>query len=114
MPSGVRGPVLGPPCIRQRPLAIAGCRHDLPLRVLAPHRGAFIGSPCGLPFRRSTAFVSLRMGFTYRSSRPPPDIHRPHHGLTAFVDMNVLNDHLLLATGTMLLERLHLVREDLQ
>ena len=35
-PSGVRGPVLGPPCIRQRPFAMAAARQGLPLRVQAP------------------------------------------------------------------------------
>src|SRR5271166_4777847 len=49
-PALVRGPVLAPPCIRQRPLRIAGPLHGVPLRVLAPHRGAMPGSPVGLPF----------------------------------------------------------------
>jgi hypothetical protein len=40
-PSGVRGPVLFPPCIRQRPLGIAGALQGLPVRLeCAPHRGA--------------------------------------------------------------------------
>jgi hypothetical protein len=39
-PSGVRGPVLIPPCIRQRPLSIAGALHGLPVRFeCAPHLG---------------------------------------------------------------------------
>ena len=33
------GPVLLPPCIRQRPFGIAACRHRFPLRVCAPQRG---------------------------------------------------------------------------
>jgi len=49
-PSGVRGPVLAPPCIRHRPLRIAGARHAVPRRVLAPHLGAVFGSPGGFPF----------------------------------------------------------------
>src|SRR5947207_1036107 len=49
-PSGVRGPVLAPPCIRQRPLDIPGARHSLPRRVLAPHLEALFGSPGRLPF----------------------------------------------------------------
>ena len=38
-PSAVRGPVDGPPCIRQRPFGIAGAQHGIPLRVRAPQRG---------------------------------------------------------------------------
>ncbi len=38
-PSGVRGPVLLPPCIRQRPFGIPGPKQGVPRRVLAPHRG---------------------------------------------------------------------------
>ena len=34
LPSGVRGPVLGPPCMRHWPFAIGGDWHRLPLRVL--------------------------------------------------------------------------------
>ncbi len=33
------GPVLLPPCIRQRPFAIAGLWQDVSLLVLAPQRG---------------------------------------------------------------------------
>ena len=40
-PSSVRGPVLRPPCMRQRNRPrIAGARHGQPARVRAPHRGA--------------------------------------------------------------------------
>src|SRR3954447_4355064 len=38
-PSTVRGPVLGPPCIRHRPFGMAAPRHGSPSRRLAPHRG---------------------------------------------------------------------------
>ena len=37
LPIGAPGDV--PPCIRQRPFSIAGDRHDVPFRVLAPQRG---------------------------------------------------------------------------
>jgi len=40
-PSAVRGPVLSPPCIRQRPFLIAGWRQQPPARVRAPQRGVF-------------------------------------------------------------------------
>src|ERR1039457_4033061 len=49
-PLFVRGPVLVPPCIRQRPLCRPGPLQGAPFRVLAPHRGAVLGSPAGLPF----------------------------------------------------------------
>ena len=54
-PSAVRGPVLRPPCIRQRAEPrTAGARHGWPPRVraFAPQRGARDGSPQALPFRR--------------------------------------------------------------
>ena len=54
-PSAVRGPVLRPPCIRQRAEPrTAGARHGWPPRVRAPapQRGAREGSPQALPFRR--------------------------------------------------------------
>ena len=60
-PSGVRGPVLGPPCNRHLPFGIAGALHAPPLLVRAPQRGADCargrvirqsGSHCaGLSFR---------------------------------------------------------------
>ena len=49
-PSGVRGPVAVPPCIRHLPFRMAGPRQAVPRRVLAPHRGAELGSPGRLPF----------------------------------------------------------------
>jgi hypothetical protein len=55
-PSGVLGPVLSPPCIRQRPLGIAGPLQGVPRRVLAPHRLAFRKSPGGLPFLSQPSF----------------------------------------------------------
>lgn len=39
-PSGVRGPVLLPPCSLHRPLGIAGPAQGHPARVRDPHRGA--------------------------------------------------------------------------
>ena len=70
-PSGVRGPVLLPPCIRHRPFRIAGARQAVPRRVRAPHRGAVAGSPGGLPCRNQPwDTFSLRMGFI--GDKPPP------------------------------------------
>jgi hypothetical protein len=49
------GPRAGgvPPCIRQRPFAMAGDRQGIPMRVrqAALQRGAALGSPRGLPLR---------------------------------------------------------------
>jgi len=50
-PSAVRGPVLSPPCIRQRPFFMAGWRQDSPERVWAPQRRAARKSPSVAPFR---------------------------------------------------------------
>jgi hypothetical protein len=49
-PSELRGPVLAPPCILQRPFGMAGLLQDVPSRVLAPHRIARLKSPGGLSF----------------------------------------------------------------
>jgi len=73
-PSAVRGPVLAPPCIRQRPFGIAGPRQAPPARVRAPQRGAARKSPGGLPFfsrpRRSGGSEAARgqgAGFLWRA-----------------------------------------------
>jgi hypothetical protein len=51
-PSGVRGPVLFPPCDQHRPFAIAGAWQAQPVvRAFAPQRGARLGLPRGLPLR---------------------------------------------------------------
>jgi len=41
--------VLAPQCMRHLPLGIAGARHGVPCRGLAPHLGAVFGSPGGFP-----------------------------------------------------------------
>jgi hypothetical protein len=50
-PAAVRGPVLIPPCSRQRPLAMAGWRQEPWIRVWAQQRGAARKSPGRLPLR---------------------------------------------------------------
>jgi len=101
-PSGVRGPVLAPPCIRQRPLRIAGARHFSPCRVLAPHRGAVFGSPGGLPFF-SHPDPLLRSRFLFFGFIVAAHVsgivlaHLAHDGLTAFMDLHVFYDHFLFA-----------------
>lgn len=55
MPSSVRGPVLAPPCILQRPLGIATRRHGaLVRRAQAPQRGAFRAAARGDDARGSS------------------------------------------------------------
>ena len=54
-PSIVRGPVLAPPCSRQRPFGIAAAWQGLPVRLdRAPHRGA--------AFRQGKRLQGARMG----------------------------------------------------
>jgi hypothetical protein len=53
LPSGVLGPVEGPPCTQQRPLGIAGALQGPPCDLVrAPHLGALWELPLrlGLPF----------------------------------------------------------------
>src|ERR1019366_616610 len=60
-PLGVRGPMLAPPCIRQRPLRMARALHFVALRVLAPHLGAVFGPPGELPFFNQLDFSPFRL-----------------------------------------------------
>ena len=69
LPSGVRGPVLKPPCSRHRVLPLSGgFWHAVPRRVLAPQlwRGRSVPKRHGMPFSR-LLFVMLEfspgMGF---------------------------------------------------
>ena len=89
----MRGPVLVPPCIRQRPLCMAGPLHGAPLRVLAPHRGAVLGSPVELPFfnhpRRFAWGSLITISVIPLPSLPACCWHGAHNGLatTVYVDM---------------------------
>ncbi len=69
-PAAVLGPVLRPPCIRQRPLGMAGLRHDVLRLVLAPHRGAVCQSPGGLPFLNHPRSGRFTRGSTCLLSSP--------------------------------------------
>ena len=74
-PSGVRGPVLGPPCIRHRPFAIAAPLQEPPSRVRAPHRGVAFASSSRLSkarARASSAILATPSGL-------PAGPHRPCH-----------------------------------
>ena len=90
-------PVDLPPCIRHRPFDMLGPRHGVPLRVLAPHLGAFM--------------KAQRMGLILLfSSTPAPPGDVANDGLTALMDVDVLDRHLLLALAAVLVEGFHLRR----
>jgi len=100
-PAPVRGPVLAPPCIRQRPLRMAGPLHRVPFHVLAPHRGAVLGSPGRLPFfnhPRRFAWGSLIAIFLIPLS-PALTCCRDgaHYGLAATAYVDVLDGTVLFA-----------------
>jgi hypothetical protein len=57
-PSGVRGPVLFPPCSLHRPLDIGGDLQGIPFLVFAPH----LPASCGMTSRSLFWIVSLRLG----------------------------------------------------
>ena len=81
----MRGPVLVPPWIRHRPLAIAGDPHGVPLRrFLAPHRGAALAALSA--FRQSGTY-GLLSGFI---TAPGPDTPGDNR-LTSVTDVNVLD-----------------------
>jgi hypothetical protein len=88
MPSGVRGPVLVPPCIRQRPLRIAGPRHLPPCRVFAPQRGPEWKSPGGLPFFSHPRRLAWAVSVISTTERPPrrPTCQRPVDPTTLRLD----------------------------
>ena len=85
-PSGVRGPVLIPLCIRQRPFRIAGPLQEPPRRVRAPHRGdAFANSKWLNKMRAWGSFAILpRPPPTFRRGHPAPFDLARNHGLPAF------------------------------
>jgi len=96
LPTGAPLP-LAPPCILHRRFPrTAGDRHGVPLRVRAPHRGAwFIGDS------------SWRMGLFLRFlGVPSPGVDRTDDRLSALVHVDVLDGHLLLAFTSMVIERL--------
>jgi hypothetical protein len=100
-PSGVRGPVLSPPCRRQRRrFFIAGDWHGLPLRVRAPQRGQDCanGSVVRQSGRRSAGFLA-HFGRT-PSPRSPRGCDVSDNGLPSWMDVNVFDTDNLLTTFT--------------
>src|SRR5215470_14710793 len=79
-PSAVRGPVLRPPCIRQRPFFMAGWRQEQPARVRAPQRGAARKSPDRAPFlrrpRRSAGRLAVEASGGNERWSPCPAVDR--------------------------------------
>jgi hypothetical protein len=113
-PSGVRGPVLGPPCIRQRPFGIAGLLHGVPALVRAPQRGALSGLPGRLPFFKRPKFRDTWASWAILANSPGPIAPAPtlygasDYGLSARPDLDALvnNSDRLLATTSDPIERL--------
>ena len=69
LPSVVRGPVLFPPCIRQRSLPVsAGFLHGVPARVFARHR---VPCHCGPNHVPRPAFNSLTLSTEINSPKVP-------------------------------------------
>ena len=93
LPLGAPGEV--PPCMRQRPLGIAGDRHGFPFRVCAPQAVAGFEWPVFECMGLSVRFLNFF----------PPGMHRfGDDGLSApVIDMNVA--HSLLAPVRQLVER---------
>jgi hypothetical protein len=76
-----------PPCIRHLPFAIAGCLHGFPVRLLyAPHLGTLING------------LLARDCFSLFIFAPTPLGYIANNGLTAFMDVNMLHGHPLLAS----------------
>ena len=94
-PSDVRGPVLSPPCSRQRQFFIAGDRHGVPARVRAPQRGddCANGSVVRQSGRRSAGFLGDFLCAPSPTGRDVTD-----NGFPSRMDVNVLDADNLLAT----------------
>ena len=94
----MRGPVLVPPCIRQRPLAIAGDPQGLPFRrFLAPHRGAALAA--SKPFFHAESFGLLSVFITAPLVDTPGD-----DGLSSVTDVDALDGDSLGAAGSELVK----------
>jgi hypothetical protein len=119
-PSAVRAPVDFPPCIRQRPLPIAGPRQGRPARVRAPQRRADVGSPGGFPFFNQPyrgVWGALSDSGSSTALCPPASAAAFHlasnHRLTAITDMNMLNHHGLPTTVTQAVHGNHAALTDI-
>lgn len=106
-PSGVRGPVLGPPCIRHRPFAIAAPLHEPPRRVRAPHRGVVFANSRRLNRMRVRAWSAILATPSGLPGGPTaPAIDLPcNNSLAALRNMDVLHCHHLTTAGSHALQR---------
>jgi hypothetical protein len=113
-PSGVREPVLAPPCIRHLPLHIAGALQGVPRRVLAPHLAAVFGSPGGFPFLSQPfrggsgcsffIFPVILLGSLFTTGWA----HQPNDRLAAVIDIHIPYNHRLADSSPMAVQSLHL------
>jgi hypothetical protein len=123
-PSGVRGPVLAPPCMRHLFLfRMAGERHAVPFLVFAPQRGAILGSPGRLPFLshpRSPQNLLVATGFFLFpafltiGNRREILVDGANNGLRTAVHVDMFDGTALFSVASMLLPCLHLCRVQTQ
>jgi hypothetical protein len=96
---------------------MAGPLQAVPFRVLAPHRGAVLGSPTGLLFFSHPRRLAWGSSFAIIDIPAPRLLpsgrHHAHNGLPATMNMHVLYLDLLLPFAPIHLERLHLLCEGL-
>ena len=88
---------------------MAGALQDVPILVLAPHRGALLGSPGGFPFLshpRRFAWGSFSFFLT-----SPPLVNIAYNSLSPFIDMDMLDRDLLLTSSSISFQSFHLRRE---
>lgn len=113
-PSGVFGPVECPPWSLQRDrLRIAGAMQAVPRLVLAPQRGAVLGSPGEFPFLNQLPRGSWGRSPVFFVILPPTHLRfdAADNRLPAMVHGNVLNGHFLLALASIAIQRLQLIHE---
>ncbi len=108
-PSTVRGPVLAPPCIRQRPFAMPGPWQGAPVRVLAPQRGAAFAMSSA--FRPPGAWSPLSLFTTAPAFMPPARglYGAGDDGLAAVGNLHMLHRDNLPPTTPHLVQRRHAV-----
>jgi hypothetical protein len=100
--------VLFPPCIRQRPLGIAGALQDLPVRLeCAPHRGADRANSRRADRLSACASFAIPRSPLPGSVSPPttlaPDLRR-NNRLATVTDMHMLDRNNLTAAATSTLQ----------
>jgi hypothetical protein len=99
--------VLGPPCIRHRPFAIAAPLHEPPRRVRAPHRGVVFANSRRLNRMRVRAWSAILATPSGLPGGPhPPAIDLPcNNSLATLRNMDVLHCHHFATAGSHALQR---------